>query len=452
MCPTKQPQFALVIYWHAFRQWHICPFFLVHNVLLPFMLRARLPLARNILLHFRFIQHFLMHNRSLHASLPSLCFLHFSIVMADLAFLNFVNNNTMLDVSNLGQKPWLRLLNSVASTHGRLSRMVLMRERRWPWRHRNCRTTWIYWRYHTWKKFLSLTRRTLCTSSSLASLPCNKEPSIFLLFNENTLIKFCLGILNKISKRSANTKKLEFHFRHHETHTPLGTTLASTLSLAHQTSPTRNPFSKHNWKRTPPNNYKLLFAHNGASLWASNCTCATPETFSSTVHLCTLFASPRTFFTLLSQHHKRQAKWWWTLLSTISQRGLQCSTLQTSNIKLNSALVLGRLGRTRIIFTLQLQSSHVQFLDHLALSYRNNTFVLWKSFVKTKKSVVWMSHECWIPFSCQPTSSVVAGLILLVSLVELSLMLAILFTSSNLSPLISLLPSRAISLSNTQHN
>ena len=50
---------------------------------------SKLRLARNIPLHFRFIQQLLMRNTSLHVSFPSLCFLNFSNVMADLFWHDF---------------------------------------------------------------------------------------------------------------------------------------------------------------------------------------------------------------------------------------------------------------------------------------------------------------------------------------------------------------------------
>ena len=230
------------------------------------MLRAKLPLARNILLHFRFIQQFLMHNTSWHVSLPSLCFLHFSNVMADLAFLDFANNNTLFDVSNLGQKTRLRLLNSVnliifmyTSLEGKFLAMdgclgwsssVL------PQNMNILRVSCVKTNFCRWPAQPCALRRL--------SHPChvNNKPSTFLLSNENTLFLDFEQYFFEIYGH----QKMEFHLppsctKHTHHMEQLWPRRFRSHIRYHQHE---IHLQKHNWKRTPLNNYKLLFAQNGA--------------------------------------------------------------------------------------------------------------------------------------------------------------------------------------------
>ena len=68
---------------------------------------SKLRLARHIPLHFRFIQQFLMRNASLHVSLPSLCFLNFSNVTADL-FFDMIFETSRTTAMRVSHKPLWR--------------------------------------------------------------------------------------------------------------------------------------------------------------------------------------------------------------------------------------------------------------------------------------------------------------------------------------------------------
>ena len=235
MCPTRQPQFALVIYWHAFQQMTWLSFFPCSQC--PLAVHA----ARKITPRKKHPSALSLHPTISHVQYILACVSPVTLLSPLLqcdggprfpgfreqqhivrCFKPWAENSTTPLELGKPHHLYVHLAWRKISCHGRLSRMVL----KCPASEHE-HTEGIMRK----NKFLSLTRATLCTSSSLSSLPCKQQTINFPSFQRKHTF---FWIFNYIFLRSTDTKKWNSTFTvMYQTHSPHGTTLASTLSLAH---------------------------------------------------------------------------------------------------------------------------------------------------------------------------------------------------------------------------